>query len=97
MLLHIVKRAEWDEAIRRGSYEPSSLPAEGFIHCSTTDQVIETANRFFLGQDDLVLLCVDERRLTATLKYEPAADARNEGPLFPHIYGPLNCDAVTLV
>lgn len=46
--------------------------------------------RYFAGRDDLVLLEIDPARLRAELKYEPAPD----GELFPHVYGPLNIDAV---
>jgi uncharacterized protein (DUF952 family) len=35
MILHIVHRSDWDSAVARGIYAPSSLAAEGFIHCST--------------------------------------------------------------
>jgi len=43
--------------------------------------------------DGLLLLCVDEARLTAPVRYEDL----NAGDLFPHLYGPLNLDAVTNV
>jgi uncharacterized protein (DUF952 family) len=69
-----------------------SLQAEGFIHCSTAEQVEATANRIFRGSGELLLLEVDPARLTAPLKYERATDVGDE---FPHIYGLLNLDAVT--
>jgi uncharacterized protein (DUF952 family) len=70
MILHIVRRCEWEDAVRRGSYAPASLRGEGFIHCSTVAQVIDTANRFYRGQRDLIVLCIEESRLRAELKYE---------------------------
>ncbi len=103
MILHIARRAEWDDARARGSYRPSSFDDDGFIHCSTLAQAIETANRFFHGQRDLVLLYIDERKLTAPLRYEPATppagalDGKPRAGLFPHLYGELNLDAVTEV
>lgn len=103
VILHIARRAEWNSARARGSYRPSSFEHDGFIHCSTLAQAAMTANRFFHGQRDLVLLHIDERRLTAPPRYEPAAPpagstvaAPREG-LFPHLYGELNLDAVTEV
>ena len=86
-------------AVARWSYAPSSLRDEGFIHCSTIAQVIDTANRFYRGQDDLVLLHIDESRLKAELKYEAPAMKHGEasGELFPHLYGELNVDAVVRV
>ncbi|HXN12345.1 MAG TPA: DUF952 domain-containing protein [Candidatus Acidoferrales bacterium] len=99
MIFHIVKRTEWAIAVERKSYAPGSLRAEGFIHCSTPAQVIDTANRFYRGQDGLVVLCIDESRLKAELKYEAPAMMRGEtvGSLFPHLYGELNVDAVVRV
>ena len=86
-------------AVARGSYAPSSLRDEGFIHCSTIAQVIDTANRFYRGQDDLILLFIDESRLKAELKYEAPTKDRGEssGELFPHLYGELNVDAVVRI
>jgi len=73
--------------------------AQGFIHASTRAQVLETANLFYSGQDGLVLLCIDASRVTAPVKREAASGNahRPDAGRFPHIYGPLNLDAVTLV
>ena len=83
-------------AVARGTYIPSSLRDEGFIHCSSVAQVIDTANRFYRGQDDLIVLLIDESQLKAELKYEAPTMGRGEssGELFPHLYGELNADAV---
>ena len=70
MIFHIVKRIEWEDAVRRGRYVPESLHVEGFIHCSAPAQVIDTANRFYRGQKDLIVLCIDETRVAAELRYE---------------------------
>ena len=99
MILHIVDESEWVEADGRGSYAPASLPAEGFVHCSTLAQVVATANRFYRRQHGLVVLCIDEERLRVELRYEASAGARDEGAgqMFPHLYGALNVDAVVRV
>jgi uncharacterized protein (DUF952 family) len=96
MILHILRRDEWELALRQGSYRPLSLDAEGFIHCSTIDQATDTANLLFRGATDLLLLRIDETRLAATLKFEVPASAHDArgSARFPHIYGPLNLDAV---
>jgi uncharacterized protein (DUF952 family) len=93
-LFHITTPSAWDQARATGAYEPPSLQQEGFIHFSGADQVVATANRVFRGQGDLVLLCVAPERLAAAVRYEHAEDA---GEAFPHLYGPLNLDAVTRV
>jgi uncharacterized protein (DUF952 family) len=105
-ILHITTQAEWDAAIAAGSYRPASLEDEGFIHCSTPAQAAGTANRYFRGRTDLVLLCIDPTRVTSEVRHEPprvsggAQDLRvHEGSTerFPHIYGPLDLDAVVRV
>jgi uncharacterized protein (DUF952 family) len=97
LIFHIVARREWQAAVERGVYEPASLMMEGFIHCSTLDQVVETANRFFHGRQDLVLLSINAELVTAPLRFErpvDVSDARSNF-VFPHIYGALNLNAVT--
>ena len=80
MILHIVRRDEWDEAVRRERYAPASLRVEGFIHCSTSAQVIETANRFYRGQRDLVVVWIEEGRVKAEVKWESAGGAEEPNP-----------------
>jgi uncharacterized protein (DUF952 family) len=92
-LLHITERAAWDEATARGEYLPPSLEMEGFIHLSLPQQVVGTAERFYRGRSGLVLLVIDVDRLSAPVCYEAAADHGT----FPHLYGPLNLEAVAAV
>jgi len=92
IILHIAERDAWEAAAARGQYAPPSLEHEGFIHCSTARQAVDTANNFFRGKQGLVLLCIDEGRARAEVRYEPHA-----GELFPHLYGPLAVDAVVRV
>ncbi|MBP6015775.1 MAG: DUF952 domain-containing protein [Candidatus Promineofilum sp.] len=94
MILHITTRADWDATQALGDYRLDTLTTEGFIHCSTREQVLGTANKFYRGQTDLVLLLIDPAKLLAELVYE---DSYDSGIAFPHIYGPLNLDAVTQV
>ncbi len=80
MIAHIVKRSEWEYGVARGRYAPASLRAEGFIHCSTLAQVVDTANRFYRGEKGLVVLWIDERRVAAELKYEASAAGVTPAP-----------------
>lgn len=89
LILHITRRSHWQEAQQIGSYQADSLDIEGFIHCSTVSQVVRVANMYYRGQRNLVLLCIDPTKLAADLRYDDVA-----GELFPHLYGPLNLDAV---
>lgn len=92
-IFHITQAAAWEAAARDGSYAADSLASEGFIHLSTRAQLLWVAERFYKGQPGLVLLAVDPARLTAELRYEES----EPGQRFPHLYGPLNLDAVAAV
>ncbi len=92
-ILHITGADRWTQAKNLGSYRSNTLTTEGFIHCSTYAQVIGSANRFFKGLHDLVILVIDIDRVTSEIRYE-GTDPNN---LFPHIYGELNIAAVTRV
>ncbi len=88
----IMTAAEWTAARAAGAYEGSVHDRrDGFIHFSTAGQVAETAAKHFAGQTDLVLLAVDPAPLGDALKWEPSRG----GALFPHLYAPLPCSAVT--
>ncbi len=92
MILHITTRPEWEAAQAAGAYEAPSLASEGFIHMSAPHQVARTANRRFRGTPGLVLLVVDPARLTSPLKVE--IGEVETGETFPHVYGPIDLDAV---
>jgi len=92
MIYHITTPAAWEHAQRLGRYSADSLGSEGFIHCSTAAQLLIPANELYHGRTDLILLCIDSSRLQPRLVYE---DCYASGTAFPHIYGPLNLDAVT--
>ena len=92
-ILHITSRAQWAAAQQAGAYRGDTLDSEGFIHCSTPLQVVEVANARFRGTPDLVLLAIDPDRVGPEIRWEAA----DNGQLYPHIYGPLNTDAVTQV
>lgn len=101
MILHITTREDWNAAKIADVYSAPSLQTEGFIHCSTVKQAVDTANIFFKGQQGLILLCIDESKLTSECKYEePSGGGKHDpsvGKLFPHVYGPINIAAVIKV
>ncbi len=95
MILHITTRTEWEGARTLGEYRAPSLETEGFIHCSTVEQVLRVANRFYVGAADLVVLHIAPERVRAEIKWElPTMSDPLAGEKFPHIYGPLNVEAV---
>lgn len=90
IIYHIVKSQDWEKASAEGTYIADSLETEGFIHCSTSAQLVKTANKFFKNQTDLLLLFIDSNKVNPEIRYDKVA----ENETFPHIYGALNLDAV---
>jgi uncharacterized protein (DUF952 family) len=101
LILHITSKAEWLASQQRGEYVAPSLQSEGFIHCSTEKQVLHVANAFYRGRNDLVLLKLDEAKLSSELKWEPPAGLPAPGisksDKFPHIFGAINLTAISSI
>lgn len=99
MIFHITTKLAWEDAKKSGEYRAASLLTEGFIHCSTLAQVLPVANSFYKDQDGLILLTIEDTLLSSDLKWEAPSGGTPppgvpEGDQFPHIYGPINLDAV---
>jgi len=91
-ILHICTQQAWEQAQQAGKYSPPSLVSEGFIHCSRPEQIVPVANLFYRGTVDLVLLWIDPQKVEHEIRWEIVGEQ-----LFPHIYGPLNLQAVCKV
>ncbi len=89
-IYHVAAGADWDRARREGAYRPASLATEGFVHASRAEQLPGVARRFFAGRRDLVLLTVDPARLACEVRWEEG----EPGETFPHVYGPIDLQAV---
>ena len=94
IILHITTRHEWETALHQGIYKPLMFDTEDFIHCSTTEQIVDTANKFFKDEPDLVLLCINTKKVKGKIVYENLVGGDKQ---YPHIYAPLNTDAVERV
>lgn len=85
-IYHMCREEEWAAAQVSGLYHGSSQDrADGFIHFSAADQIVESAARHRAGQTGLLLIEVEADALGDDLKWE----ASRGGQLFPHLYGPL--------
>jgi uncharacterized protein (DUF952 family) len=91
LIYHIAEEEAVQKAIATGFYQVESLISEGFIHCSTKEEVANTANRHYKGKTNLTLLEIDASKIVAPLKYENLSGGSIQ---YPHIYGLLNCDAI---
>lgn len=94
LIFHVTKKAQWEDAQKEGFYIAPSLLSEGFIHTSKRHQVKGVLERFYAGQEGLVLLTIDPAKLTVPLKYEMADSIKET---FPHIYGSITVNAVIAV
>ena len=97
-IFHITLPEHWAEAERTGAITVSTrditLADEGFVHCSFAEQLAATATRYFGDLDEVVVLRIDPERLASEVVVE---DLAGGGDAFPHVYGPINVDAVTEV
>ncbi len=95
-IFHLALTSAWSAAEAAGTYTASTLGLDladvGFIHCSRAEQVAGVHRRFYADViDELLLLTIDTDRLTSPWQLD---DVPGEPLPFPHIYGPLNVDAV---
>ena len=93
-IFHITSRAEYDAAVKSGSYTPKRFEQDGFIHCSYMSQIVGVADVLFRGETDLLLLEIDRDRVGAEVVDE---DLSGGDDLYPHIYGALPITAVVSV
>jgi uncharacterized protein (DUF952 family) len=90
-IFHIVVPERW--APEDDFYEADSLATEGFIHCSFAGQLDGVLERYYSGVERVIILEIDPSKLTSKLVEEPSTN--NE--IYPHIYGPINIDAVVVI
>jgi uncharacterized protein (DUF952 family) len=96
IVFHITNHVNWEQAKKQGQYTAPSLQTEGFIHASTLEQLVGTANRFYQGQPGLLLLKIDTNQVKSEVRFDDV-NLDGEQTQFPHIYGPLNLEAVVEV
>ena len=92
-IFHIATPAEWSTAELIGEIDPPSLITEGFVHCSTEEQLPATIERHFARQDELVLLRLRDDAIADHLRWEESLP----GETFPHVYRALRLDDVAEV
>lgn len=93
VMFHICTRADWEQGKLAGAFSGDRLHLDGFIHCATPEQVDPVASRRYMGKPGLVVLEIDRDRVKPPVRDED----NGKGIIYPHIYGPLNLDAVLSV
>ncbi|HRJ44865.1 MAG: DUF952 domain-containing protein [Caldilineaceae bacterium] len=94
MIYHIISQEAYDALDDIAPYAADSLKKEGFIHCTAEPELLAAvANRYYQKQSGpYLLMCIDEERIGPTVRWE-----ESNGKIYPHIYGPLNWNAVEQV
>jgi len=85
-------QAEYQQALNEGVLTRDSLISEDFIHATPRSQLSRLANKYYKNKVHPLILVVDKTLILPEVKWEPAT-----GGLYPHIYGPLNMNAVTAI
>ena len=95
LIYKLAPKTLWDEMEAKGVFTGAPIDvADGYIHFSTAETVVETADKWFANETDVLLIAIDEAKLDASaLKYEVSRG----GALFPHLYADLNLDSVVWV
>ena len=88
-LVHLCRHEDWARAQDLGEYRADTLESAGFIHFSKPGQILKVANQYYQAAGNLLLLWIDPAMLVSELRWEAS-----DGDVFPHLYGPLNLDAV---
>jgi uncharacterized protein (DUF952 family) len=92
LVYHIVFSEIWDR-FSGDDYESESLGTEGFIHCSFPEQIEGVIDRYYRGAKNLAILEIDTTKLRSKLVVEPSTGGED----YPHIYGPMNRDAIVRI
>jgi len=93
-IFHIAQKSEWQAAEAGGVYTGESLKNDGFVHSCFRNQVDQVLKQWFAGLDDLLLIEIDPHEVDAEIRFENLEGGSQK---FPHIYGPINLDAVISV
>jgi uncharacterized protein (DUF952 family) len=94
LIFHLAEEPRWQQALDEGTYTPAAFEEDGFIHRSESRQLAGVADLLFRGRQDLVILAIREDRLTAQVRRE---NLEGGDALFPHVYGPVQVEAVETV
>ena len=83
---------EWEEASKIGQIVTALDNQDGFVHLSSATQLNMTLSLYFLKEENVILLQINEGDIIDGLTYE-YADKR--GGEFAHFYGELSTDKIS--
>jgi uncharacterized protein (DUF952 family) len=90
---HGTPKRYFDSLDPRQPYVPEPFEREGFIHTTEGREAVSiTLTKYYKSSEEpWVVLYIDQDRVTSPIRYD------DPGEVFPHIYGPLNRDAIVAV
>jgi uncharacterized protein (DUF952 family) len=91
-IYHIVLPDDW-KAWDTDLYRAKSLETEGFIHCSFSSQLNGVIARYYSREPEVVVIEIETDALMSRVINEPSTGSE----IYPHIYGPINRDAIVSV
>ncbi len=102
MIYHIVPEKEYLKLAAKEKYIPNNFNDFGFVHCAFKVSVLSVADDYYSKvKDKLILLKINPEKLKSDVKYEEATPEEglgkehlNTSNVFPHVYGPVDNDAV---
>ncbi len=83
---------EWEESSKIGQIVTALDQQDGFVHLSSATQLNMTLSLYFLKEEKVILLQINEGDIIEGLTYE-YADKR--GGEFAHFYGELSTDKIS--
>lgn len=90
---HMVPQKYYEKLDPQKDYLPEAFTKDGFIHCTDGEFMVSgiAYNIFKNLEDNLLVLFIDKDKVNSKIQYD------DEGQLYPHIYSPLNRDAILKV
>lgn len=90
---HATPKTHWDALDPDESYLPRDFETDGFIHCTDGAEALSIVLTTYYRDEpgDWVVLYVDADQITSPMRYDDPAE------VFPHVYGPINRDAIVAV
>ena len=92
---HLVPLEYYEAQDAEQAYQPQPMVKgrEDFIHCTTgADELAATGNRYYTADPrEFIALVLDLDQVKAPTRYD------NPNHIYPHIYGPLNRDAIVRI
>jgi len=83
---------EWEEASKIGQIVTALDQQDGFVHLSSATQLNMTLSLYFLKEEKVILLQINEGDIIEGLTYEYA---EKRGGEFAHFYGELSTDKIS--